>query len=150
VITRASTAAECSIETKPISDNVYAIDGCIKVNSPPCTIRMAVNDPRIYAKFVLHYLLKKNQIINKGKIQFQKMPLASPLLANETSSPLKSLIVTMQKESNNIIANALFKTMGNIYFHEMGSWENSKEALHNILYETIHLNFPKKTLIDGA
>lgn len=70
--------------------------------------------------------------------------------ARQDSPPLKNLIATMLKESDNTIADALFKTMGANYAHEAGSFANGNSAVREILAQAAQLNFPKTTLIDGA
>lgn len=150
VMTRAATATDCSIKSKPLNENTYTVEGCIKVNDPPYDLTVAINDPRSYLQLVLDYLFKKNQIVVQLPILFQKVPVFAKLLASETSPPLKALVTKMEKESSNVIADALFKTVGSVYFHDQGTWENGSEALHAILFKTAQLNLPKKMLIDGS
>ena len=96
------------------------------------------------------YLLKKNKIISLHNIEFRKIEGATKLLAYESSQALPTLIATMLKESDNTIANSLFKAIGFLYYHDKGSWQNGNNAVHDILVKSINLDIPRTTLIDGA
>src|SRR5262249_31784142 len=126
------------------------LNGCMTIQDPPHTIRMAIKNPRINMYSAIVYLLKKYRIATIHNIEFRKMGMTNKLFASETSQPISLLVKTMLKESDNTIANSLFKTIGSYYSQQAGSWKNGNSALHDILAKTIPLNIPKTTLIDGA
>jgi serine-type D-Ala-D-Ala carboxypeptidase/endopeptidase (penicillin-binding protein 4) len=72
------------------------------------------------------------------------------LLATENSQPLSKLVTTMLKDSDNTIANSLFKTIGSVYAKDSGSFQNGSEAVRDILNKSIQLEIPKQTVFDGA
>lgn len=147
-----STKSDCIFEVKtPLEIDGYSIEGCIKAGDPEQKIEMAVPNPRIYFQTVLSYLFQKHHIVHTGKIKFQKMETITmqPLVV-EHSPPLSKLLAVMLKESDNAIANALFKTMGKLYANEPGSWENGRQALKNIFSEKSQLKFSKAKMVDGS
>lgn len=150
VTTVSSTATESKIDVTPINETTYLVNGCIKTAEPAQEIIMAIHNPRANIQAILIYLLKKNHIAYTQPIKFQSINPSVKLLASESSLPLPLLIQQMLKESDNAIANALFKTMGSTYAHQPGSWQNGSDAVHDILRHTAHLKMPKPTLVDGA
>ena len=140
----------CKIEVEPADQTTYRVSGCIPSTEPPSKIEMAVIDPRANVLRLLNYLLQKNHIHYTGSFQFQKMTSATPLLATVSSPPLATLIAIMLKESDNTIADALFKTIGQQQSGQPGSWKNGSTAMHDVLVNTLGLDIPARTLIDGA
>lgn len=148
-----SEKSQCIFDVKAASaaSAGYLVEGCIKMGDPEQKIEMAVPHPRIYFQTVLSHLLNKHQIIHSGHVKFQKIdPLPTQPLITEQSPPLSKLLAVMLKESDNAIANALFKTMGSLYFKEPGSWENGKAAIKAIFSEKSQLKFSKAKIIDGS
>ncbi|STX39175.1 D-alanyl-D-alanine carboxypeptidase/D-alanyl-D-alanine-endopeptidase [Legionella feeleii] len=151
VTTKAPATKDCAIKVKPEGDKTYAISGCIKTNAQPQNVAMAISGPRENTRLLVDYLLKKNHIQVSKKIEFRKMSfLTAEVFSKQDSLPFKALITTMLKESDNGIAESLFKTIGALYTHEAGSFINGNNAVRAILAEAAHLNFPPTTLIDGS
>lgn len=150
---------DSKLDVTPINETTYLISGSIKSTGLPKDILMSINAPRGNTQLMLNDLLKKNQITHTGPIEFQKINMHAEtnvkqnpyqLIAYEVSPPLSILVKEMLKESDNTIADALFKTMGSVYSKQNGSWENGSNALHSILGNSIGLTMPKPTLIDGS
>lgn len=150
VQTGSASAKNCPLKVKRRTPTSYLLSGCIKEGEKPRLIEMAIDNPRKNILSLLKYSLKKNHITVSGEIQFKKfIPFPKPF-ARQDSAPLKTLITTMLKESDNAIAEALFKTMGANYAHDEGSFANGNKAVHEILKRAIQLETPLTTLIDGA
>lgn len=151
VITQAPTTKDCVIKIKSESNKTYTISGCIKTKAEPQNVAMAISEPRANTRLLVNYLLKKNHIKVSKKIEFRKFNSSSTeAFAKQDSLPYKSLITTMLKESDNGIAQSLFKTIGASYAHEPGSFTNGNEAVRAILAKSLSLDFPPTTLIDGS
>ena len=150
VVTGAETTKNCAIRAKRTDLQTYTLQGCIKVNAKPQTIEMAISNPQENIRFLLKHLLAKNQIAIKGKIEFKSFTASAKPFAVQISPPLKIMVATMLKESDNTIANALFKTMGADFAHEAGSFTNGSRAVREILAQAAQLKLPKRTLIDGS
>jgi D-alanyl-D-alanine carboxypeptidase/D-alanyl-D-alanine-endopeptidase (penicillin-binding protein 4) len=149
-ITRASTVTDCAIEIKRTSTTNYTINGCIATSTKPKNIEMAIDNPRLNIQFLVVYLLNKNHILNSQYVEFKKIEILPKLLASENSPPLSILVTTMLKESDNIIANSLFKTMGALYSKDVGSFQNGSDAVRYIINKSIQLDIPNTTLVDGS
>ncbi|WP_028388075.1 D-alanyl-D-alanine carboxypeptidase/D-alanyl-D-alanine endopeptidase [Legionella fairfieldensis] len=150
VVTRPAGAKNCVIMVKRSAPDTYTLSGCIQLKAAAQTIEMAVRNPRDNIRLVLNYLLKKNNIVTDGKISFQKLAISFKPFATQSSPPLKVLVSTMLKKSDNTIADALFKTMGAMHAGVPGSFKKGSKAVRDILAETIQINFPKTTFIDGS
>jgi serine-type D-Ala-D-Ala carboxypeptidase/endopeptidase (penicillin-binding protein 4) len=150
VMTRAPDTNDCIAKTKRSSGSSYTINGCISATTPPKDIEMAIDNPRANLIFLLTYLLDRNQIINTHAFEFEKITLPPALLASVNSLPVSNLVTTMLKESDNTIANSLFKTMGSLFANEPGSFQNGSDAVRNILNKSIPLDIPTTTLVDGS
>ncbi|WP_019218105.1 D-alanyl-D-alanine carboxypeptidase/D-alanyl-D-alanine endopeptidase [Legionella tunisiensis] len=150
VTTQAPATKDCVIKVKPEADKTYTISGCIKTNAEPQNVAMAISEPRANARSLVTYLLKKNHIKISKKIAFGKIPSSVEVFAKQDSVPFKTLVTTMLKESDNGIAESLFKTIGASYAQEPGSFTNGNEAVRAILAKSLSLDLPKTTLIDGS
>lgn len=150
VVTQGEAEKNCLVKAKRRDQGTYTLSGCMKTSQKPRVIEMAIANPRATIQAVVRYLLKKNEITLAGEFEFKKFATLPKPFARQDSPPLKALVATMLKESDNTIANALFKTMGANYAHEPGSFSNGNKAVRDILTRTAGLHFPKTTLIDGA
>jgi D-alanyl-D-alanine carboxypeptidase/D-alanyl-D-alanine-endopeptidase (penicillin-binding protein 4) len=149
-ITEPATVKNCAIKVKRNDETSYVINGCLKTSAAPYPVEMAVNNPRANVQILLKYLFDKNQIATSGEIEFKKFEMTTKPFASQDSPPLKKLVALMLKDSDNTIADALFKTMGSNYAHEAGSFHNGNRAVRDILAQSLQFKFPKTTLIDGA
>lgn len=150
VITHAPGYTPCTIQAIRNSTTSYMINGCMIAGTLPKEIGMAIDDPRATIQLLLHYLLKKNNIIYTHSLEFKKLDVYPPLFASENSLPLYNLVTSMLKESDNTIANSLFKTMGALYSKEPGSFKNGSEAVRQIINQSMQISIPDTTLIDGS
>ncbi|MBA2657056.1 MAG: D-alanyl-D-alanine carboxypeptidase/D-alanyl-D-alanine-endopeptidase [Tatlockia sp.] len=150
VLTKDETEKNCQIKAKRTDEFTYTLTGCIKAGSKPQLIEMAINNPYSNTVSLLKYLLKKNQIKLSEGFEFKKFQSPTKPFARHDSPPLKEMVSTMLKDSDNTIANALFKTIGARYSHEVGSFNNGHDAILEVLSQFLPIQFPRTTLIDGA
>lgn len=122
---------------------------CVNITSP-LPLRYALSDPRANIENTLASILKKNNLTVTQGIQFEKMPEKIPLFSEVRSPQLPILIMMMLKNSDNLIANSVFKTMGASYSQQPGSYENGKKALHDIILQATFMDLPLNTFFDGA
>src|SRR5690606_23914573 len=66
------------------------------------------------------------------------------------SEPLQVLVNEMLKKSDNVIAGALFKKIGQKYSRQPGSWENGSLAVSRILSKTANVNTAGLRVLDGS
>lgn len=150
VMTSPASTKNCRVKVKRSDETTYVMSGCLSASASPYPVEMAISNPRDNVKLLLKHFLEKNHIGVTGEVEFKNFETLAKPFARQDSPPLKNLVATMLKESDNTIADALFKTMGANYAHEAGSFANGNSAVRDILAQSVQLNFPKTTLIDGA
>lgn len=150
VITQETNAADCAIKVRRMNDTTYHVSGCMRAKEDPKTIWLAIANPRINIQQALLQLLKNNNINFIGTIRFKKITTPVKLFASEASPAMPVLINAMLKDSDNTIANAIFKTLGGFFSGSTGNWQNGSDAIRSILNQSIRLEIAKTTFIDGA
>jgi serine-type D-Ala-D-Ala carboxypeptidase/endopeptidase (penicillin-binding protein 4) len=143
---RFSQNADCDAKLIAHENNNYLVKGSI---AAPLKLEIAVQDYRLYIKKILTYLLNIDKIKVK-KIIFAKYDGKSELIAEHSSKPLRELIVTMLKTSDNTIADALFKTLGYTALHEPASWEKSSLVVKLLLQQKLNIKPEHIAIIDGS
>lgn len=150
VTTSTNAEQRCVPALKVTPDNHYLLTGCMKVTDPVLNLSVAVQNPRLYAESLLNYLLRKHHIAAEGGVDFGEVPQGLQSFAVHDSVPLREIVTEMQKRSDNIIANSLFKTLGAAYHQQQATWENGKIALHSLLAQSLDIPFSEAALWDGA
>ncbi len=126
----------CDLELTRNSHNNYHLHGCIVLKNKPLGLSFAVNDPFVYTKKIIAAELGNVGIKLKGKIKLEKTPFSAngmSVLASHESPSLKKLLHLMLKESDNLVADSLFKTLGSAYYKRPGNFRNGAKALKKIL-----------------
>ena len=131
-------------------ENCYGapITGAI-INSD-CSRYGVVRDPNVYAEDVVRAALKNAGIRLQGQVIEGKMPVDTVMIAAHNSDSLQAILGYMLKYSDDVYANAVFKTMGDDYFHA-GSYVEGARATHAILAAHFGVLFKKSPLLnDGS
>lgn len=149
-VTTEASSSECSLDLDMSDENNYILSGCVKLTDNPRKLMMAIKNPRNYLQAALVFLLNRNNIISNQQFIFQKITHPPAQLTQITSASLPLLITKMLKESDNLIANSLFKAMGARTIHEQGNWKNSAKAVRDFIGKTLNMPIAKTTFIDGA
>jgi D-alanyl-D-alanine carboxypeptidase/D-alanyl-D-alanine-endopeptidase (penicillin-binding protein 4) len=126
------------------------LDGCMPSGQLAWGVSYVVTDVPSYDQALITKLLQQFNIRVYGTVTFKKAPTHLTLVAEHTSRPLRLLINDMLKKSDNIIAGALFKKIGQIYNNSPGSWENSSIAVSQILARNARLNIAGLRILDGS
>jgi serine-type D-Ala-D-Ala carboxypeptidase/endopeptidase (penicillin-binding protein 4) len=151
LISRYGSYDDCPLDLRATGDNNYYLFGCIRPRTPTMRFSVAVRNPRLLAKNVLLELLQSNKISFQGQIKFAPIPSNNlSLIAYHESPPLSALVKRMLKKSDNLVADAIFKKIGNIYYHKTGTWKNSAKAVAAILGKSTGINFNKMKMVDGS
>ncbi|MBL4829170.1 MAG: serine-type D-Ala-D-Ala carboxypeptidase [Aliivibrio sp.] len=144
----------CDLELLTSPNNHYHLSGCLQQRSTPLPLKFAVQNTFLYSKHVVQRLLTDHNIQLEGDI-LQGVPTAdfqpseSPL-ATHQSEPLSLLIKTMLKESNNLYADNITKTLGHIYYQQAGSFSNGTAAIKAILLQQANIDIELAVLADGS
>ncbi len=112
----------------------------------------ACENPHDRARRVLDELLARYAITSSEPTAFGIAPVTEQqhLIARHMSAPLTFLIAHMLKTSDNLYANAFFKTLGARASCTAGSWNNGKVALMTFLQEDVRLDTRRIRIEDGA
>lgn len=142
----------CELDIVAKDKNNYHFRGCIKQNKNTSHFRFAVMDDFSYFTAILQTELKEKKIKFNGKFTESKQPLTvkQKPLAMAKSKPLPELLTIMLKKSNNLIADALFRTIGADYFNMSGNWKNASDAVKAILKTKANIDLNNAVIIDGS
>ena len=150
IYTTADTKQHCTMSFKRYNPNYYFLTGCIPLHSAPQRIEIAAHDPHSNAMKKIKQALTTHHISISGNILFnQTEHNDKKRLARHQSAPLSQIITTMLKESDNLIAESLFKKIGQVTFNRPGSWDNGHEAVSYVMAKH-HLPFSDSQLQDGS
>ncbi len=127
-------------------DNRYYLIGSIQT---PTTLKIAVQNSRLFSKQIVENLLLQNHLEVSDGIAFASTPPNLVLVANHRSPDLDRIISVMLKESNNIIANAIFRSLP-FPGHFQNDWEKGRSAVKNILFEKLKIPQNELSITDRS
>ena len=122
------------------SEKRVIVTGTIATKSKPKAYFIVLDNPHIYAAQVLKNLLKKEGIAVRGSILMGTTPQNVHVLVRHHSEPLSQLVRYMNKSSDNLYADALFKKMGEVTFEAPGSWARGKKAVEAFLSDEVGIS----------
>lgn len=149
VVTRKVRSRQCGIHLTD-EGNQLTIDGCIPRGESAWGISYVVTDINDYNRSLFKQLLSHMSINVFGKILVGQSPPNLSLIGQHNSKPLRLLINDMLKKSDNIIAGALFKKLGQLYTRQQGSWQNGGLAVSQILSKNAGVNINGMRMLDGS
>jgi len=139
------------------------IEGTVGVRSADVWRQMTVSDPTAFAGFAFHTLLGERGIEVNGTVRQVDRPGHSPVtrlsapfagkrgtsvLARHTSPPLQAYLEVINKQSNNLFAELVFRSVGRTV-QGVGSPRASERAVKTVL-EGIGLDTEGMVLMDGS
>ena len=137
IVTKAQQKSQsCALEVNRESHNHYQLVGCMLPRKRALPLAFSVNDPAHYAQQIIAAELANLGIQLSGKVTMDKASKGKgyqSVFVSHQSPKLDELLTVMMKESDNLIADSLFKTMGSVYFKQPGNFRNGKKALNAIL-----------------
>lgn len=135
VISKNYNDNSCAFKLYASGNNNYYLSGCLKTNTHPINLSIAIRNVRLYAKKLLTEYLQLHGIICTGSIEFKKLPTDIPLylLAEHKSANLSEMVKFMLKKSDNTIADTIYKKIGHLFFNSQATWQNSAAAVKSIL-----------------
>mgnify|MGYP001971001302 CR=1 FL=1 len=148
--TKAGKGGFCRLDLHSNINNIYTLDGCMRAHSEARGLSIAVQNPEIYAEKIIADLLGSAGIRVTGKVRTGSSRDSLVLLAQHQSKPLKELTKKMLKDSDNLIANSVFKTLGRQYYKSSGSWKNGAKAMKNIIGKSAKVDLKNSSIVDGA
>ncbi|WP_407332247.1 serine-type D-Ala-D-Ala carboxypeptidase [Enterovibrio sp. 27052020O] len=140
----------CDLELHYDNNNHYQLSGCLAHRTSPLPLKFAVQNPQKYMTDVLASELKRAAISVKGKIRIGAPSGKRTFIAMHKSEPRDTLLNTMLKRSDNLIADNILKTLGHRYFDQAGSFSNGAAAIKAILKEQANLDLTAAVIVDGS
>ena len=131
-------------------DNQYTLSGCLTPGKRSERMKLAIPNTSLYAQALVKQQLKKLGIVLDGHINEGDLKPSGAAMETHESYPLHSLIRVMLKYSDDLIANALFKTVGANYYHAQGTWERGINAEKAVLGKALGLNPEAMFIFDGS
>jgi len=126
------------------------IDGCLTKGKDAVGLSYVVTDVTEYNRALFRTVLSQMGVKIGGQITFGTAPNNTTMLSYHSSKPLAELVTEMLKKSDNVIAGALFKKVGQIYTRNQGSWENGSYAVSQILARAASVNISGLRNLDGS
>ncbi|WP_244904112.1 D-alanyl-D-alanine carboxypeptidase/D-alanyl-D-alanine endopeptidase [Salinivibrio kushneri] len=142
-------ASHCGLDLSATRQNTYYFSGCLPHRKRPLPLNFAVQTPSTYVKAIVADELARLNVRVKGDIRVARAPSQSRELARHQSAPLTSLLTTMLRDSDNLIADNLLKALGRRYFQQPGSYRNGVAAVKAILQEA-GIDLSQAVLVDGS
>lgn len=150
VVTKSKRSRSCSLHLSTNPNSMISIEGCMTKGGYPWGISYVVTDIPEYNRALFKSLLNRLSISVYGTVTFGSGGEHLSLVGSHASQPLKVLVNEMLKKSDNIIAGALFKKLGQIYTHKPGSWENGSLAVSQILATKAGVGIAGMRILDGS
>lgn len=139
----------CDLTLTTHANNHYRLSGCLAQRDKPLPLNFAVQDTEAYISQTIASELKRLGIRHLGKI-YRDDAATGTLIARHHSAKLNALLDTMIKDSDNLIADNLTKTLGGRYFNQVGNYANGTAAIKAILHDKAGINLDNAVLVDGS
>lgn len=141
-----SDTTDIKLERKNyISPDVINADGTV---SKDTVIQIPINYPRRYFILRLEDILRKQKVSYYGDFNSKKLP-ANLYLVAETKHSVADSVPDILKNSNNMIAETVFKVAGGKYKNASGSQTNSL-AMLNDYYNKLGVKTDNIKVVDGS
>lgn len=138
----------CQLDLVRLGQNQYHLRGCYP-GSEAIPLAIAISDPEKFAMDTLTATLKGEMSLS-GKVKIGKtIPSKAKLIASHSSASLPELLKTMLLKSDNLIADSLFKRVGQEYYKAQGSFTNGAAAMRHILTE-LGVDLTNANIVDGS
>ncbi len=153
VMSSVSTSASrnCHLSMEAGQNGDYHINGCVSVHAKPSNLTIPVPQGSQFSEAAMVALLQRHHIAVMGDRRFVVNDSKTPLrvIVDLPSKTLAELVVPMMKNSDNLFANTLFKTVGAHYNQQPGTWQNSASAVKAIL-QASGIETTSMVIIDGS
>ncbi|KHD29823.1 serine-type D-Ala-D-Ala carboxypeptidase [Xenorhabdus nematophila] len=144
-------AKYCELDVTAGDLNRYTLTGCLTQRDEALPLAFAIQNGASYAGKILKNELTIAGIELKGHIRRQSLPQQpEKILALNQSVPLHDMLKIMLKKSDNMIADALFRTLGHRYFNVPGTWRAGSDAVRQILKQKAGIDLGNTIIVDGS
>jgi len=113
------------------------------------TVKLPVNSPQLYFKLRLQEVIRSRKMDYYNPLITGILPEDNIYLVDEINNPMSSALKEILKNSNNLVAETVFKLAGATYMESSGSAQNSYAMLKDYL-EKLELNTDDIKIVDGS
>ncbi len=142
----------CELDVTTYDNLRYRLTGCMLYYKNPIMLSFAIQDGNEYVGRIIRNALNNMGIIFNGKVILRTTLVTkkTAILATNKSVPLSELLTIMLKQSDNLIADSLFRTLGNHYYKKPGTWRNGRDAVLHILQDKAGIKLDNTVIADGS
>jgi D-alanyl-D-alanine carboxypeptidase/D-alanyl-D-alanine-endopeptidase (penicillin-binding protein 4) len=112
-----------------------SVRGAVSMGDPGEVVYRRAYHPTIFAGEHLRRMLELRGVKVKGKVRVGPINRGGVPIAAHFSKPLGEIVSTLNKFSNNFIAEQILKTLGAEIRGEPGSWEKGCAVMSDFLHE---------------
>ncbi|MCW8345259.1 serine-type D-Ala-D-Ala carboxypeptidase [Vibrio sp. ZSDZ65] len=141
----------CDLELRTTPENRYSLDGCVVQRQSPLPLNFSVSSPATFTQAVIRDEMDKLGVTITGSISIGA-PENTEFIerVSHQSAPLPELLATMLRDSNNLYADNILKTIGATHFKQPGSFNNGTAAVKAILKQQANIDIDSAVLEDGS
>ncbi|MBD5402822.1 D-alanyl-D-alanine carboxypeptidase/D-alanyl-D-alanine-endopeptidase [bacterium] len=129
-----------------IAPNIINVSGTVAKSQ---TLKIPVNNTKMYFKLRLEDAIREQKLDYFKSLQEAKMPENNIYLVDEIKHDIQQALSAILKQSNNLVAESLFKIAGACWADSQGSTENSLAMLNEYL-KTLNIKFDDIKIVDGS
>ncbi len=129
-----------------ISPNMLIVEGTVKKQT---TTYIPTNNPKMYFILRLEDAIRSAKMDYYGKFAQKKVPTTNVYLVAQVDHPIDMAIEAILKNSNNFVAETVFKLAGGKFVNNTGALVNSQKMLY-AYFEKLNLNPEDIKIVDGS
>ncbi len=129
-----------------ISANELTFEGEIATSTE---ISIPVNNMKEYFNFRVKESLKSNKLHYYDKIETKKLPTNNVVLIGEITHPISLAVKDIYENSNNLVAETVFKLAGAKYTKKMGTFDNSYKMIEDFAKNNA-IDLSSVKIVDGS
>ena len=144
-----TTGKENSIElsrNNSIAPHLLTVSGCV---NKQITKQVPLNNVKRYFVLRLEDSIKSAKMDYYGKFSQKKTPSSNIYLVAEVKHPIDDAIKTILKDSNNLVAETVFKLAGAKFVNNTGSLAHSQQML-KAYFDKIGIKSDDIKVVDGS
>ena len=123
-----------TVEVEPFEGrDVVKVSGKISLKDEGQGFYRRIDNPALFAGEVLKRLLIQQGVTVKGKVKIGLMPADAKIMVSLESPRLAELLLRVNKNSSNFVAQQVAQTMGAELYGAPGTWEKGKLAIEKFL-----------------
>lgn len=142
----ANTLCQLNLELNPLNNGVHFY-GCWP-KGQSVTLKVGLANPELRVEQIILETLKAQNVAFNGEVKNANAAITKPL-ASHQSAPLSVLNQKVMKQSNNLYADSLVKTLGQQNYNR-GTLQAGSYAMLTILKEKLGVNSKTILLSDGS